>query len=202
MAGMLSGLVFYHPVLRVRAQGSVLHQGHRLHRPDRWSEQLLRHHAGSLRCHWRPGQPLLRCRQDDQGTAGAHPGDGRERRIPRARKAVDGAHQARRAGCGNRRRSPAGTGKTRRASAGFSCRRVTVGAAVGAHTYTRNRAPSGIQKAHRAGCRIDKGKMQMTKHLLIVEDDRSRQEPDRFSEVYGYTTDLASGRPVGIEHGR
>jgi cation/acetate symporter len=43
------------PVLRVRTQGHLLRQGYRLRRPDRRPEQLLRHHAGSLRCDRRSG---------------------------------------------------------------------------------------------------------------------------------------------------
>jgi cation/acetate symporter len=49
MAGMLAGLfitLFY----VFAAQGYLLHQGNRVPGPDRWPEQLLRHHAGSLRC--------------------------------------------------------------------------------------------------------------------------------------------------------
>jgi hypothetical protein len=77
IAGMLAGL--RHAVLRVCAQGHLLREGHRLRGHDRRSEQLLRHHAGSLRCGRRDGE-LHRCdrgRQGDQGAAGAHPAHGR-----------------------------------------------------------------------------------------------------------------------------
>ena len=60
--GRHAGRPVHHPVLRVRAQGHLLHQGHRVPGPDRRRQQLLRHHAGSVRCGRRAGELRRRLR--------------------------------------------------------------------------------------------------------------------------------------------
>jgi cation/acetate symporter len=58
------------------------------------AKQLLRHHAGSLRCGRCAGELHRRLPggQGDQGAAGAHPAHGRSRAHPAWFQAVDGAH--------------------------------------------------------------------------------------------------------------